>query len=117
LENIVHGIRNVAGIYYDLSSSTIWLDQKSENSVRRHVEDVCRASSSEWEEYLPLVEFTYNNGYQESLNMIMFEVLYGRNCRVTISWDNPIDNITLRLELLKEKVYPMVKIIHNLKVS
>jgi hypothetical protein len=31
-----------------------------------------------WEDYLPLVEFTYNNGYQESLKMIPFEALYGR---------------------------------------
>jgi hypothetical protein len=31
-----------------------------------------------WEDFLPLVEFAYNNGYQESLKMIPFEVLYGR---------------------------------------
>ena len=29
-----------------------------------------------WEEYLPLVEFAYNNGYQESLRMIPFKALY-----------------------------------------
>ena len=29
-------------------------------------------------EYLPLVEFSYNNGYKESLNMSPFEALYGR---------------------------------------
>jgi hypothetical protein len=31
-----------------------------------------------WEDYLQLVEFTYNNGYQESLKMSPFKVLYGR---------------------------------------
>jgi len=30
-----------------------------------------------WEEYLPLVEFSYNNGYQESLKMSPFEALQG----------------------------------------
>jgi hypothetical protein len=50
----------------------------------------------------PLVEFSYNNGYQESLKMSMFEVLYGRKCRVPISWDSPVDRITLGPELLKE---------------
>ena len=30
-----------------------------------------------WEEYLHLVEFSYNNGYQESINMSPFEALYG----------------------------------------
>jgi len=29
-----------------------------------------------WEEYLPLVEFSYNNGYHESLRMSLFEALY-----------------------------------------
>jgi hypothetical protein len=32
-----------------------------------------------WKDYLPLVEFAYNNGYQESLKMSPFEVLYGRS--------------------------------------
>jgi hypothetical protein len=33
---------------------------------------------SKWEDYLHLVEFTYNNGYQESLKMLSFEALYGK---------------------------------------
>jgi hypothetical protein len=31
-----------------------------------------------WEDYLPLVEFSCNNGYQESLQMSPFESIYGR---------------------------------------
>ncbi|KAH9331552.1 hypothetical protein KI387_003660, partial [Taxus chinensis] len=41
-----------------------------------------------WEEYLPLVEFAYNNTYHASLKMAPFEVLYERKCRTPISWDN-----------------------------
>jgi hypothetical protein len=33
---------------------------------------------SKWEDYLHLVEFAYNNGYQASLKMSPFEALYGR---------------------------------------
>jgi hypothetical protein len=33
---------------------------------------------SKWEDYLHLVEFAYNNGYQTSLKMSPFEALYGR---------------------------------------
>jgi hypothetical protein len=33
---------------------------------------------SKWEHYLYLVEFSYNNGYQASLNMSPFKALYGR---------------------------------------
>jgi hypothetical protein len=64
-----------------------------------------------------LVEFSYNNGYQESLKMSPFEVLYGRKCRVPISWDSPVDRITLGPELLKEMEHAMVKIRQNLKVA
>jgi hypothetical protein len=32
---------------------------------------------TQWEKYLPLVEFAYKNGYQASLKMSLFEELYG----------------------------------------
>jgi hypothetical protein len=34
--------------------------------------------SSIWEDYLHLVEFSYNNGHQASLKISPFEALYGR---------------------------------------
>jgi hypothetical protein len=40
---------------------------------------------SKWEDYLHLVEFTYNNGYHASLKMIPFEELYGRKCNMPLS--------------------------------
>jgi hypothetical protein len=45
--------------------------------------------SYKWEDYLFLVEFSYNNGYQTSLKMSPFEYLYGRKCNTSVSWDNP----------------------------
>ncbi|KAA3461643.1 DNA/RNA polymerases superfamily protein [Gossypium australe] len=39
-----------------------------------------------WEKYLPLVKFTYNNNYHASLGMSPFEELYGRKCRSSICW-------------------------------
>jgi hypothetical protein len=50
--------------------------------VNRVIEDMLRMyvmdKPSRWEDYLHLVEFTYNNGYHASLKMIPFEALYGR---------------------------------------
>jgi transposase InsO family protein len=50
--------------------------------VNRVIEDMLRMyvmdKPSKWEDYLHLVEFTYNNGYQASLKMSPFEALYGR---------------------------------------
>jgi hypothetical protein len=55
-----------------------------------------------WEDYLHLVEFSYNNGYQASLRMSPFEALYGRKCNTPVSWDNPTDKVVLGLELIKD---------------
>jgi hypothetical protein len=39
-----------------------------------------------WDKHLPLAEFSYHNGYQESIKMSPFEALYGRPCRTPLSW-------------------------------
>jgi len=70
-----------------------------------------------WEEYLPLVEFSYNNGYQESLKMAPFEALYGRKYNIPIIWDNPVDRVTLGLKMLVELEQQMTHIEKKLKVA
>ena len=40
---------------------------------------------SKWEDYIHLVEFTYNNGHQASLGMSQFEALHGRGCRTLVN--------------------------------
>ena len=55
-----------------------------------------------WEDYLPLVEFAYNNHYQALVRYSPFEIPYGRKCNTPISWSNPVDRLVLGHELLKE---------------
>eukprot|EP00253_Pinus_taeda_P017283 PITA_17283 len=55
-----------------------------------------------WEEYLPLVEFTYNNGYQESLRMSLFEALYEQSCNTPISWSDPVNMVLIGLDMLAD---------------
>jgi hypothetical protein len=50
------------------------VNQILEDMLRMHV----MHQPKKWEYFLPLVEFAYNNGYQESLKMSPFKVLYGR---------------------------------------
>jgi len=40
----------------------------------------------QWDRFLPLAEFDYNNSYQSSIEMAPFESLYGRRCRSPIGW-------------------------------
>ena len=46
------------------------------------LEDMLRACvfdfKGKWNDYLPLIEFTYNNNYHSSIAMAPFEALYGR---------------------------------------
>ena len=65
---------------------------------------------TKWEDYVHLVEFSYNNGQQGSLGMIPYESLYGRRCRTPVTWDNPLNEIVLGSELLKEMEQEVVKI-------
>eukprot|EP00253_Pinus_taeda_P014522 PITA_14522 len=80
------------------------------------VEDMLRAcvmmKPTQWEEYLHLVEFAYNNGYHTSTQVSPFEVLYGRKCRTPSSWGGPEDRLRFGPDMLKE-MEDMVKKVHN----
>ncbi|XP_070029170.1 uncharacterized protein [Nicotiana sylvestris] len=39
-----------------------------------------------WDNHLPLIEFAYNNDYYSSIQMALFDALYGRRCRFPIGW-------------------------------
>ncbi|GJS12810.1 putative reverse transcriptase domain-containing protein [Tanacetum coccineum] len=39
-----------------------------------------------WEKHLPLVEFSYNNSYHDSIKAASFEALYGRKYRSPVCW-------------------------------
>jgi hypothetical protein len=89
------------------------VNQVIEDMLRMYVVD----KPSKWDNYLHLVEFSYNNGYQASLKMSMFEALYGKKCNTPVSWDNQVDRAMVGPELLKEMEEQMLNIKQNLKVS
>lgn len=55
-----------------------------------------------WNEILPLVEFTYNNGYHSSIGMAPFEALYGRRCRTPLCWFQDSGLVSVGPELLQQ---------------
>ena len=55
-----------------------------------------------WEEYLPLVEFAYNNSYQASIQMTPYEALYGRPCQSPICWTEVEDSSITSLNLIRD---------------
>ena len=70
-----------------------------------------------WEDYLHLVEFSYNNNYQASLKMIPFEVLYGRRCKVPLSWCNIEEIMLLGPNMLAQMEKMVRQIKKNLKAT
>ena len=55
-----------------------------------------------WQQYLPLVEFAYNNSYQFTIGMSPFEALYGRPCRSPACWLEVGDNKLLGPDIVQE---------------
>nr|GFC01001.1 putative nucleotidyltransferase, ribonuclease H [Tanacetum cinerariifolium] len=65
-------------------------DGQSERTIQT-LEDMLRSCALEWtgnwDDYICLVEFAYNNSWHASIKCAPFEMLYGRKCRAPICWD------------------------------
>ncbi|KAL6323506.1 hypothetical protein AAG906_039083 [Vitis piasezkii] len=70
-----------------------------------------------WDDYLPLVEFAYNNSFQASIGMAPFEALYGRRCRSPVCWDDVGEKKLLGLELVQLTVEKVSLIKERLKAA
>jgi hypothetical protein len=89
--------------------------------VNQILEDMLRSCmltySAKWDECLPLVEFSYNNSYQESIKMAPFEALYGRRCRTPLNWSEPGERWFFGVDLVKETKEKVRQIQNNIKVA
>nr|GFC99821.1 putative nucleotidyltransferase, ribonuclease H [Tanacetum cinerariifolium] len=65
-------------------------DGQSERTIQI-LEDMLRSCALErtcnWDDYICLVEFSYNNSWHASIKCAPFEMLYGRKCHAPICWD------------------------------
>jgi hypothetical protein len=97
-----------AGLNTNLNFNTSYHPQMDGQTERTNqiIEDMLRmyvrTKPSKCEDYLHLVEFTYNNGYQTSAKLSPFEILYGIKCTTPISWDSLADRIMVGPEMLQE---------------
>ncbi|WMV07507.1 hypothetical protein MTR67_000892 [Solanum verrucosum] len=56
----------------------------------------------QWDKFIPLYEFSYNNSYHSSIDMTPFEALYVRGCRSPIDWFEAGDVKPLGVDLVKD---------------
>jgi hypothetical protein len=89
--------------------------------VNQILEDMLKAYVMEhqgsWDKNLPWAEFSYNNSYQESLKMSLFEVLYGRRCRTPLNWIEPREKVIFSPDIVDEAEATVRCIQDNLKVT
>jgi hypothetical protein len=89
--------------------------------VNQILKDMLRACVMEiqgsWDKYLPLVEFSYDNSYQEILKMAPFEALYGRRCHTPLSWIEPGEKVIFGPDLVVEAEATIHRIKNNLKAT
>ncbi|KZV40247.1 hypothetical protein F511_26610, partial [Dorcoceras hygrometricum] len=74
--------------------------------VNQVLEDLLRAYAIDfqgsWESKLSLVEFAYNNSFQDSIGMAPNEALYGSKCRSPIHWDEIEERAELAPEIVQQ---------------
>jgi hypothetical protein len=55
-----------------------------------------------WDKSLSYTEFSYNNSYQESLKMTLFEMLYGCRCQTPLFWSEAGERKVFGPDILQE---------------
>jgi hypothetical protein len=89
--------------------------------VNQLLEDMLRACAIDcgknWDKYLSLAEFAYNNSYQSSLMMAPFEALYGRRCRTPLNWSEPGEREIFGPDLVTEAERKVKLIKKNLEAA
>nr|GFC97181.1 putative reverse transcriptase domain-containing protein [Tanacetum cinerariifolium] len=89
-------------------------DGQTERTIQT-LENMLRSCAIEWtgnwDDYICLVEFSYNNSWHASIKCAPFEMLYGRKYCALICWDQILDRvgeISYRLALP-----PQLSHVHN----
>ncbi|XP_074364211.1 uncharacterized protein LOC141705037 [Apium graveolens] len=83
------------------------------------LEDMKRACALEWtgdwDKYLYLAEFAYNNSWHTSISFPAFEALYGRRCRALSNWYEVGKRVIEGLELVRITIEKVEKVKESLK--
>jgi hypothetical protein len=89
--------------------------------VNQILEDMLRACAlhyrRSWDKNLSYAKFSYNNSYQESLKMTLFEMLYGRRCRTPLFCSETGEWKVFGPNILQEAVKQVCMVRENLRIA
>ena len=106
-----------------LNFSTIFHPQTDGQSERviQVLEDMLRGCVLDFpgscDRYIPLMEFSYNNNYQSSIGMTLYEALYGRRCRTPMCWIEFHEHKNIGPDLVKDMEEKVWIVQQRLKVA
>jgi len=73
--------------------------------------------SGSWEKQLPLLEFTFNNGYHSSIGMAPYETLYEQKCRTPLYWVEIREIALIRPEIVQTTTEKIKRIQEKMRIS
>ena len=95
-------------------------DGQSERTIQT-LEDMLRCCvidfGANYDAFLQLIEFSYNNSFHTSIGMAPFEALYGRKCRSPVCWNELGEAQITGPELIQETTEQIKRIRDNLTTA
>nr|GEW35500.1 putative nucleotidyltransferase, ribonuclease H [Tanacetum cinerariifolium] len=79
-------------------------DDQSERTIQTLEDMLCSCTlewTGNWDDYICLIEFAYNNSWHASIKCAPFEMLYGRKCCAPICWDQVGERVTEGPEMIE----------------
>ena len=67
--------------------------------------------------YLPLIEFTYNNSFHSIIGMALFEDLYGRRCRTPLCWYESGESVVIEPKIVQQTMDKIKMIREKMKIA
>lgn len=68
-----------------------------------------------WEDHLHLVEFSYNNIYQECIGIASYEALDGQPCKSLLCWVENKDPLVLGSDVIQKVMKKVYMIMRKMK--
>ena len=63
------------------------------------------------------MEFAYNNSYQYSIRVALFEIFYGRKCHTPVCWDEVGERALTGLKIVQEMMRKLQIIRDHMKTT
>ena len=94
------------------------MDDQSERTIQT-LEDMLHTCvidfGGAWNHHLLLIEFSYNNIYQATIRMVLYEALHGRKCRSLVHWYETYETIVTVPEFVENTTNTVKKILARMK--